>query len=201
MIPGSVELFGADAAVATVVPPQQVQGQPPQHRQILGRMPRARPALIFVELHVQHPMHLVFHAPMFPHRPRKGRHVQRQARQIIASFHRALAPDFPFRLHHPHRLQARPRLPIGKPFQRRALIIAPRLPPPVPLLHRLAHRQRRGRGGRAGGPGTLGLEHGVIQKAFDLRMGRFMIAFERQHILRVGFLDFLGNGFLALQGS
>ena len=45
-------------------------------------MTSSGPALIFVQPHVQHPVELVLHASVLAHRPGKGLHIQRQARQV-----------------------------------------------------------------------------------------------------------------------
>lgn len=46
------------------LPPQQAQGNPPQHRQVLVPMILSHPALILIERHVQTPMLAVLDGPV-----------------------------------------------------------------------------------------------------------------------------------------
>ena len=67
MVPAGVELFGADAALLGLVGFEKVQRQAPQGGQILRGVPGARPAFVFAHLHVEHPVQLIFHAPVPAH--------------------------------------------------------------------------------------------------------------------------------------
>jgi hypothetical protein len=56
-------------------PFQQVQGQSPQPADVLGAVILANPAGVFVEGHVQLPVHAVLHAPVPAHAPGHRRRV------------------------------------------------------------------------------------------------------------------------------
>ncbi len=71
MAPTGVFLFAPDAALELRVLPQQVQREFAERRQVLGRMARAHPALVFIQRHVEHPVQLVLHGPEL--RPRTNR--------------------------------------------------------------------------------------------------------------------------------
>ena len=88
MIPGGVELFAFEAALFGAVPFQEVERQPPQRGQILGRMPHPCPASVLAALHVQHPVPGVLDGPMAPHGPRQFFHVHFQAAQGVAALDR-----------------------------------------------------------------------------------------------------------------
>lgn len=79
MVARGVELFAFDPGLAAGVAAELVEDQPAQQAKVLGGLAAPRPILIFVHLHIQDPVQLVLHAPVFAHRPGEGRHVQRQA--------------------------------------------------------------------------------------------------------------------------
>ncbi len=65
-IPTSFEPLPLDADLGAVVLAQEVQGEPPQHCEILGRL--AYSAFVFPKRHIQHPVLAVLDAPMGPYR-------------------------------------------------------------------------------------------------------------------------------------
>ena len=56
MIPAGAALFAFAAAPPGPVPAQEVQRQAAYGRQVLGRMPRPRPALVLAHLHARYPI-------------------------------------------------------------------------------------------------------------------------------------------------
>jgi hypothetical protein len=81
VIPRGFELFAFDPPFAGVFSAQQVQGDPSQRGQMLSGMSDTHPTLIFVQLHVQDPVQLVFNAPMPAHRALQQPCVGREATQ------------------------------------------------------------------------------------------------------------------------
>ena len=51
MLPASVELFTFEAALLDIVACQKIESQAAEHGQILRRVTRSRPALVFNHLH------------------------------------------------------------------------------------------------------------------------------------------------------
>jgi hypothetical protein len=54
-INGCAHEFAFDAACATFVPPQQIDGQPPHGGEVFGGLLGAGASLIFAKDHVRHP--------------------------------------------------------------------------------------------------------------------------------------------------
>lgn len=52
--------------------------------------------------------------------------------------------------------------------------------------------------GFQGGQVWLLARDGLVQELFHFREGRALVAFERQHLVRVGIHDLAGDGFLAM---
>ena len=62
MIPAGPQAFGLESDVKRFLAFQQVEGDAPQPREVLGGMSRANPAFVLSESHVQRPVNLVFDA-------------------------------------------------------------------------------------------------------------------------------------------
>lgn len=64
MIPPSSQLFGLDTPFERCFLSQQVQGNMPQHSQVLGCVTLAHTAIVFPEDNIQNPVNLVLDAPV-----------------------------------------------------------------------------------------------------------------------------------------
>lgn len=104
MIPACVVLLAFDTPLFGFLPIEQIEGKAAQGGQVFGCISGTGTALIFVERNVHHPMHFVFHAQVVPHGAGNELHVQRQTREIVATFDRLLAADFPDEFHEALRL-------------------------------------------------------------------------------------------------
>lgn len=56
MVPAGVEPFSVHTALPAVIEPDQIERDPSEDRQILGRMSHPHAALVLAEGHVQPPM-------------------------------------------------------------------------------------------------------------------------------------------------
>ena len=64
MLPGSLELFGVDAAFGSLLLLERVEGDMAQDGEILTSLVLAHPAVVFVESHIQDPVQIIFDRPV-----------------------------------------------------------------------------------------------------------------------------------------
>lgn len=77
--------------------------------EILRRVVFAKAAVIFVKGNIENPMHLIFNAPMSPHRMGKVLNATIQTQKIVASLDTGLLTlDAALSFDHPDSLQPRP---------------------------------------------------------------------------------------------
>ncbi len=65
-IPASLEAFGFDTTLGSILLLEQIQGKVPQDCKVLCTIALANPAIILTESNVQHPMHGIFDFPVSP---------------------------------------------------------------------------------------------------------------------------------------
>ena len=66
VVPGGFELSDLDADFGGLVLLEQAEGHTPQGGEVLGGIVSARPAVVFVEGHIQYPVQGVLDAPVLP---------------------------------------------------------------------------------------------------------------------------------------
>ena len=84
MIPASVLLFAPDAPFFRGFAFQKVESESPKGCEVFGRVSSACSALVFAELNIQHPVELIFNAPMAADRTRKTCGITRETGKKVA---------------------------------------------------------------------------------------------------------------------
>ena len=149
-------------------------------------MPGAGTAAVFLEAHSKAPVELVFHAPVAAHGAREAPDVRGQAAQVVAALgSRCAAGDFAHGFDDAHGAQGLPLGAVGEPADVAALPVAPDFDSAVAFLHGSHFHQVR-----------RGAEDRVVEEGADFAVRGALVAFEGEHVVGVGFVDFAGGGFL-----
>lgn len=150
-------------------------------------------ALVFVEHHIQHPMHAVFDPPMAADCFGKARHI-RVARQGVAPFGRGLRCRLAFGLDHADSGQALPLVcgvEIGELLRLRDEGVPPGLDPPVGFRNLLNHTVSHL---------LIPILSGILKRVMHLPIQRGMGAFQREHVVATLLHNLLRNAFLTAHG-
>lgn len=105
---------------------------------VFGGVAGAGAAAAFAEDDVEHPVELIFHAPMAAYGARETGSVQTQTGEGVAAFEAAVPVEFAHGFHAANALKALPFVAVGKPADVGALPVAARFESAVALFHRLA---------------------------------------------------------------
>lgn len=100
MIPAGILLFTPDAPFLGGFALQEVEREAPEGGEIFSGISGACPALIFAELHIEHPMELIFDAPVAADSTSKTRGVARKTCQEVAPFRLDDTLDFAHGFNH-----------------------------------------------------------------------------------------------------
>ena len=146
--------FGFDGAAGFAgVGFEKIERPAAQCGEVLGGVAGAGAALVFAEDHVEHPVELVFDAPVAAHGAGEPGRIQTQAAQVVATFDAGAPVGFTHGFDHSDAVQTLPFAAVGKPADVGALPVAARFEATVAFFHLLAVDQR----GVCGGDGGINL--------------------------------------------
>ena len=112
VIPARGNWFGMDTTRTVTVESDQVEGDAPEHGQILGCKPDPHPVLILAEGDVQHPVLRVLDTPVPAHGGRERVDLAVQVAAVAAGLPTAAARRRPFAHNRPDTVQIRPGCPV-----------------------------------------------------------------------------------------
>src|SRR5208283_2446869 len=86
MVPGGVEAFSLDTAFAGFLLFKHVESDAVEQGEVLGGVAGTFAAEVFAEAYVEHPVQLVFDAPVLADRAVQPRRVGGEAGDVVADF-------------------------------------------------------------------------------------------------------------------